>query len=121
MQSGRIGTPVLQVSVSMPANRSPSFCTNWRAMACWSACSTLTVNRPAASRIGRLRELRSTQTRARGGSSDTEVNELAVSPTRRPSSQTVVITVTPVVKHPKAWRSARASCAPPSPSSIVTG
>jgi hypothetical protein len=69
----------------------------------------LTAKTPAASSHGRLLDFRSTQINASGGSSDTEVKELAVSPTLRPSAQTVVTTVTPVVKHPKASRNARAS------------
>jgi hypothetical protein len=48
---------------------------------------TLTAQRPAASSDDRLDDFRSTQTSASGGSSDTEVKELAVSPTLRPSSQ----------------------------------
>src|SRR5580658_1782784 len=42
-----------------------------------------------------------------GGSSDTEVKELAVTPTGSPSGRTPVITVTPVANSPKASRSSR--------------
>ena len=40
-----------------------------------------------------------------GGSSDTEVKELAVTPTGSPSGRTAVTTVTPVANSPNASRS----------------
>jgi hypothetical protein len=46
--------------------------------------------------------------RMRGGSSETEVKELAVTPIAEPSSDRVVMMVTPVTKDPSAVRSARA-------------
>ncbi|MNV74315.1 hypothetical protein D3C71_1675230 [compost metagenome] len=42
----------------------------------------------------------------KGGSSETELNELAVRPWKRPCASTVVTTVTPVTKSPSAWRRA---------------
>ena len=42
-----------------------------------------------------------------GGVSDTELNELAVSPIMLPSSARVVMMVTPVANKPSAERSAR--------------
>ena len=42
-----------------------------------------------------------------GGSSDTEVKELAVTPTGVASGRTAVTTVTPVANRPKASRSSR--------------
>ena len=44
-----------------------------------------------------------------GGSSDSELNELAVSPTRSPLASSVVMMVTPVANRPSAWRSVRVS------------
>jgi hypothetical protein len=46
----------------------------------------------------------STQTRINMGSSETEVNELAVMPWILPGSNSTVTTVTPVVKWPSALR-----------------
>src|SRR5947208_1327090 len=46
----------------------------------------------------------STQTRISIGSSETEVNELAVMPWILPGSRSTVTTVTPVVKWPRALR-----------------
>lgn len=46
-----------------------------------------------------------------GGSSETAVKELAVSPTGRPAASDVVTTVTPVVNRPSAFRSSRGSAA----------
>ena len=46
-----------------------------------------------------------------GGSSDTELKLLAVSPTGLPSAARVVITVTPVAKLPSAARKALGSSA----------
>src|ERR1700716_3075846 len=52
--------------------------------------------------------LRLRHQRINGGSSDTEVNELAVVPTGSPSARTAVSTVTPVANVPKTSRSSRA-------------
>src|SRR5712664_4473288 len=53
----------------------------------------------------------STQTRINMGSSETEVNELAVMPWILPGSRSTVTTVTPVVKWPRALRNSNAvSC-----------
>src|SRR3954471_23903715 len=43
----------------------------------------------------------------KGGSSDTEVNELAVIPCNLPSRSRVVMIVTPVAKEPSALRNSR--------------
>src|SRR5690349_16047222 len=45
----------------------------------------------------------------RGGSSETELNELTVMPTGRPSGARAVITVTPVTNRPRQRRKARVS------------
>src|SRR5438552_2605905 len=53
--------------------------------------------------------LLSTQTRIRGGSSDTDVKELAVKPCDSPASLRIVTTATPVAKCPHAMRNWLAS------------
>src|SRR6266851_31861 len=53
---------------------------------------------------GSIFALLSTQTRISMGSSETAVNELAVMPWILPGSRSTVITVTPVVKWPRALR-----------------
>src|SRR5215217_1296975 len=118
MQPSRTGTPVLQIWTPSPSKRSPSLRVNCRATASWSTCSTLTTKRPLSTRAGRQEALRPIETSASGGSSETEVKLLAVNPTGV-SPCSVVTTVTPVVKQPKASRSARASAAGSSPSSKV--
>ena len=62
-------------------------------------------------------------TRARstsGGSSDSELKELTVSPTKPPSASQQLTMVTPVVKRPSAWRSCRLSGAGPLVAGRVT-
>src|SRR5215475_7686333 len=58
---------------------------------------------------GKLPALRAMQTSTSGGSSETEVKELAVKPRGRLSSSMAVTTVTPVTKQPKARRSSSGS------------
>src|SRR5258708_38521042 len=53
--------------------------------------------------------LLSTQNSTSGGSSDTEVNELAVSPCDSPSRLRIVTIATPVAKRPQAIRNSLAS------------
>src|ERR1700694_3879678 len=53
--------------------------------------------------------LRLRHQRINGGSSDTEVNELAVVPTGSPSARTAVTTVTPVANVPQTSRSSPAA------------
>src|SRR5438128_6014817 len=52
-----------------------------------------------------------------GGSSETELKELAVSPRKLPSSRRVVMTVTPVANWDRAWR----KCAESKPGSVARG
>jgi hypothetical protein len=49
------------------------------------------------------------QNSTNGGSSDSEANELMVTPADRPSSPTVVTTQTPEAKRPSASRKVRGS------------
>ncbi|MNY58841.1 hypothetical protein D3C86_1952270 [compost metagenome] len=59
--------------------------------------------------VAKLRELRARQISSNGGSSETEVKELAVKPMGFPASSRVVTIVTPVTKAPNASRKARGS------------
>ena len=66
-----------------------------------SSCSSermFTTNTFEVKKCAWLSALRSTHTRRSGGTSDTEVTALAVSPKGRPASSRVVMTVTPVQK-----------------------
>jgi len=71
--------------------------------------STLTAKRPALVKVSRLAELRDSENSTSGGSSETEVKLLAVSPIGAPSASSVVMMVTPVVKQPRASRRMRGS------------
>src|SRR5229473_6293883 len=73
-------------------------------MASCPALRTLMPKRSFFSSNGSVFALLSTQTRISMGSSETEVNELAVMPWILPGSRSTVITVTPVVKWPRALR-----------------
>src|SRR5467141_3093827 len=75
--------------------------------ACCPALSTLTPKRFFFCRNGRIFARWSTQTRISGGSSETEVKELAVMPRIFPGSRSTVITVTPVENWPSALRNSR--------------
>ena len=54
-------------------------------------------------------ELETIDQRISGGSSESELNELQVRPTKLPSGRTVVTTVTPVGNAPRARRSSSGS------------
>src|SRR5439155_182848 len=88
----------------MPSNRFGWSAANRRETASWSAASTFNTKRCAARSAGYMSFFLSTDTRTRGGSSDTEATELAVIPTGRPVGSRVVRTVTPVAKRPSSWR-----------------
>ena len=74
----------------------------------WPALSTLTAKTGERSKAGKLRELRPIDHRIKGGDSDTDAKELAVTPASSPSTA-VVMTVTPVAYWPRHWRKARLS------------
>ena len=76
---------------------------------CWPAASTWMAKWLAPWKSQTLGAWRARLHSTSGGSSETEENELAVMPTRRPSGARVVMTVTPVVNWPKALRSSRGS------------
>src|SRR3546814_7687677 len=75
----------------------------------WSSANTLMAKWLAARKAGRdllaRRKLHST----RGGSSDTELNELQVRPTGWPSAPQVVMMATPVGNVPSARRNSMGS------------
>src|SRR5260221_6226895 len=74
------------------------------------AASTLMAKYSASRNTGALEALRARLQSTIGGSRDTELKELAVSPTRLPSGARAVTRHTPVAKQPSALRKSRASC-----------
>ena len=68
---------------------------------------TLIAKCEAAENTGQLAAALAMQTRINGGSSDTEVKEFAVKPTRSAATLRVVMIVTPVANQPSASRKAR--------------
>src|SRR5213595_2987214 len=77
---------------------------------CWPVCSTLIAKWDASVSAAALAAFLYRQTSNSGGSSDTEVKLLTVSPAGSPASFRQVTTVTPVAKQPSASRSVRGSC-----------
>ena len=71
--------------------------------------SLLTAKPLASSIDGRLSDFRSTLNRTSGGSTETELNELIVIPTRSSPLPRAVTTATPVANSPRACLKAR-SC-----------
>src|SRR5215468_7117707 len=64
---------------------------------------------PALWKAARLYARRSRLNSTSGGSSETELKELAVMPIMPASCEAVVTTVMPVAKLPRAWRNSRGS------------
>jgi hypothetical protein len=77
-------------------------------MSCWPSDSTLIEKPVAAWMACPALVCLPTQNRTSGGSSDTEVKELAVIARIVPSTSRA-ITVTPVTNWPTVWRNVRAS------------
>src|SRR5206468_9789371 len=73
-------------------------------------CSTLIAKCEAWVSAAALAACLYRQTSSKGGSSDTEVKLLTVSPAGSPASLRQVTTVTPVAKQPSASRKVRGSC-----------
>jgi hypothetical protein len=69
----------------------------------------LMTKRPVASKMSKLGEVLPKLHKTIGGSRETELNELAVTPTRRVCLLPEVTTVTPVPKLPNALRKSRLS------------
>ena len=67
------------------------------------------TKRPVASNTSKLGEDETKLQSTMGGSKDTELNEFAVTPTKRDCKLPEVTTVTPVPKLPKAVRKSRLS------------
>ena len=67
------------------------------------------TKRPDASKTSKLGDVLPKLHKTIGGSSETELNELAVTPTSRVCLLPEVTTVTPVPKLPKALRKSRLS------------
>src|SRR2546423_4901198 len=69
----------------------------------------LMAKRSTRCHASKLYAARDTLNSTKGGDSDTEVNELTVSPRRSPASEKAVTTATPVGNTPSASRNARSS------------
>jgi hypothetical protein len=67
------------------------------------------TKRPVSSKTSKLGEVETKLQSTMGGSKDTELKELAVTPTKRDCELPEVTTVTPVPKLPKAVRKSRLS------------
>ena len=67
------------------------------------------TKRPDASKISKLGDVATKLHKTMGGSSETELNELAVTPTSLVCAFPAVTTVTPVPKVPNALRKSRLS------------
>jgi len=76
-------------------------------MAFWPFDRMFTTKFEASAKVSQECAVLARQTKRSGGSSDTEVKLLAVKPRGVPSGWTVVMTVPPVAKVPKAVRRAR--------------
>src|SRR5262249_14400537 len=103
------GLPAGPTNHSATANLSCVFEANRLERSFWCSARMLTAKHGAAENTGQLAATLAMQTRISGGSSDTEVKEFAVKPRGVPSGCSVVTTVTPVAKAPRAWRKVRAS------------
>src|SRR5207253_3312159 len=77
---------------------------------CCPVWSTLTAKCDASTNAPALAAALARQTSSSGGSSETEVKLLTVSPAGDPSAPWQVTTVTPVAKQPSASRNVRGSC-----------
>ena len=102
--SSRTGRPARPSRNDTPANLSPPEAANWRERYSWSRRRTLTANQPWRANAGWAVAAWSTQTRIRGGSSETEVKALAVIPHGCPCSSRLVTTVTPAANRRNAAR-----------------
>src|SRR5260221_337820 len=109
LQPRSSGTPSEPISTSMPANFSCDDFANRFDNSIWSSARMLTAKRSALKNAGCEWLLTAWLQRTSGGSSDTELNELAVTPWNPPSSSVVVTTVTPVTKLPSTRRRLRLS------------
>src|SRR5215211_4244324 len=104
------GTSPRPRSQSRPAKRSlPAGVARLAKPSCRRA-STLTAKRPVRRRRDQVSELREGQNDTRGGSSETEVSELTISPAGSPSGAAVT-KATPVANMPSASRNERVSSA----------
>src|SRR3989344_2367574 len=101
------GAPLMPGRCSRPAQRSMPRVAKRSASAFWSAASTWMAQCEPSAKVGKVLapcdRLHSTS----GGASDTELKELAVSPTRSPAAVRAVTMVTPVANMPSASRNSR--------------
>ncbi len=99
----RIGAPDRAGSNPIPVNRFGPWAANTRHTASWSSLRMLTQKAPASRTRGHVDDRVAMQTATKGGSSETDVNELTARPRGSPPTEAVT-TVTPVAKWPSTWR-----------------
>src|SRR5215470_11677197 len=104
-----IGLPTGPANHPVAANLSGAFEAKRLEISFWCSARMLTAKCGAAEKTWQLAAALAMHTRTSGGSSDTEVKEFAVKPRGVPSGCSVVTTVTPVAKAPRAWRKALGS------------
>src|ERR1700727_51600 len=92
------------------SNRLAPFLDRARQVATWLSASTLMPSPGSSRSTGHVVEAVAIQTETRAGSRETDVNELAVTPTGWPSAMAHTA-VTPLGKQPYACRSRAGSCA----------
>jgi len=97
---GVCSTPVNLSGTALAKRRDNSTC---------SSASTLMTKRPVASKAARLGEARRRLHSTMGGCNETELKELAVTPTGEPWASNVLTMVTPVPNRPSARRRSVAS------------
>src|ERR1700722_790551 len=90
------GAPHSPLSHGVAAKRSSPLPAKRTDAGCWPICSTLTAKCAADANIATLPALFAMQTKSRGGSRETDVNEFAVSSIGVPSAVVAVTIVTPV-------------------------
>src|SRR5262245_49321857 len=98
------GTPVLPIMGSYPTHLSGPDWAKRVDSPSWVSLSTLMPHAFATAQAAELVALRASEKRTRGGSSDTELNELTVIPCRAPSGPSTVTTAMPVGNNPKILR-----------------
>ena len=96
------GLPEVAACQATAENLSARFEAKTPDMSFWLSARIFTAKPCAAVKVAQLDAALAMQTRSNGGSSETDVKELAVKPRGAPSASMVVTMVTPVMNAPKA-------------------
>ena len=103
-QPASTGAPCSPSAQAPSAKRSSAADAKRRDRSTCASASTLTAKRGAVRKASRLGLGSRSDHSTSGGSSESELKELAVRPTKAPASSTQLMMVTPVVKRPSALR-----------------